>query len=162
MNQRELDAYDYGCSSHMAALNRILDGKDSGHGVANEPWESARRKILALMANQITAQQVEPVAWLKAAEAALEIMDELPVWQNAGYACQLLRDCIAGSPAAQPSAEPLTDEAIRMAMVLTPAYSDDDDYVRLIRMGRAVLTAQELVRMNEIHRQKPDSDLPPI
>lgn len=52
MTQRELDAYDYGCSSSLGAVNRILDGKDSGHGVANEPWESVRRKILALMANQ--------------------------------------------------------------------------------------------------------------
>jgi hypothetical protein len=52
MNQRELDAYDYGSSSFMAAMIRVLDGKDDGHGIANEPWESVRRRVLALMANQ--------------------------------------------------------------------------------------------------------------
>lgn len=32
-----------------------------------------------------------------------------------------------------------TDEQIRRAMILTPAYSDDADYAHWIRMGRAVL-----------------------
>jgi len=32
-----------------------------------------------------------------------------------------------------------TDEEIRMAMVMTPHLSDDDDYEHWIRMGRAVL-----------------------
>lgn len=35
----------------------------------------------------------------------------------------------------------MTDEQIRMAMVLTPAFSDDGDYAHWIRMGRAVLAA---------------------
>jgi hypothetical protein len=33
----------------------------------------------------------------------------------------------------------LSDEQIRMAMILTPAYSDDADYQHWIRMGRSVL-----------------------
>lgn len=40
----------------------------------------------------------------------------------------------------------MTDEQIRMAMVLTPAYSDDADYAHKIRMGRAVLTAAALAQ----------------
>ena len=35
----------------------------------------------------------------------------------------------------------MTDEQIRMAMVLTPAFIDDGDYAHWIRMGRAVLAA---------------------
>jgi hypothetical protein len=33
----------------------------------------------------------------------------------------------------------VSDEQIRMAMILTPAYSDDGDYQHWIRMGRSVL-----------------------
>lgn len=40
------------------------------------------------------------------------------------------------------SAAPLTDEQIRLAMVLAPAYCDDADYAHYIRMGRAVLAAE--------------------
>lgn len=29
-------------------VNKILDGKDSG-GIANEPWESTRRRLLELV-----------------------------------------------------------------------------------------------------------------
>lgn len=29
-------------------INEILDGRDDGSGVANEPWESTRRRLLAL------------------------------------------------------------------------------------------------------------------
>lgn len=45
----ELAAYDQGCGEMMAALERILDGKDDGAGVANPPWEPLRRRVLALV-----------------------------------------------------------------------------------------------------------------
>jgi hypothetical protein len=32
----------------MASLQDILDGKDTGEGVCPEPWESMRRRVLAL------------------------------------------------------------------------------------------------------------------
>jgi hypothetical protein len=51
----ELAAYDQGCGEMMDALRRILDGKDSGAGVANEPWESLRRRVLALVASSPAA-----------------------------------------------------------------------------------------------------------
>jgi hypothetical protein len=44
----ELAAYDQGCNQMMAALRKILDGKDDGKGVCNEPWEGLRRRVLAL------------------------------------------------------------------------------------------------------------------
>lgn len=50
MNADELAAYDYGCAGANAAILAILDGKDTGAGVANEPWESIRRRLLALVA----------------------------------------------------------------------------------------------------------------
>lgn len=46
----ELAAYDDGCNGMMASLKRILDGEDKGAGVANEPWESLRRRVIALVA----------------------------------------------------------------------------------------------------------------
>lgn len=52
MTKEEYEAYDYGCTSIIEAVTRILDGKDSGHGKANEPWESLRRRLLALSAPQ--------------------------------------------------------------------------------------------------------------
>jgi hypothetical protein len=48
MNGDELAAYDYGGRSMMAALRAILDGQDRGTGVANEPWQSLRARLLAL------------------------------------------------------------------------------------------------------------------
>jgi len=44
-------------------------------------------------ARQIAIEQ-ERERWLKAAAAALEILDELPTWQNVGHACKLLRECV--------------------------------------------------------------------
>ena len=32
--------------------------------------------------------------WLKAAAAALEVIDDLPAWSNGAHACQLLREAL--------------------------------------------------------------------
>jgi hypothetical protein len=45
----ELAAYDSGCNEMMTGLARILDGKDDGAGVANQPWEGLRRRVLGLV-----------------------------------------------------------------------------------------------------------------
>ena len=47
-NAGEFAAYEHGCAEMMSALRRILDGEDTGQGVANEPWESLRRRVLEL------------------------------------------------------------------------------------------------------------------
>ena len=60
MNPDELAAYDYGCAGANDAILSILDGKDTGAGVANEPWEGIRRRLLALV--QKPAASGEPVA----------------------------------------------------------------------------------------------------
>lgn len=49
MTKSELDAYDYGVTQAIAAVTRILDGKDTGQGTANQPWESLRRKLIELV-----------------------------------------------------------------------------------------------------------------
>lgn len=51
-NAGELAAYDYGCAQSMDAVQRVLDGKDDGRGVANAPWEPLRRRLLALVASR--------------------------------------------------------------------------------------------------------------
>lgn len=58
MNADELAAYDYGCAGANAAILSILDGKDTGAGVSNEPWESVRRRLLALVRRP--AASIEP------------------------------------------------------------------------------------------------------
>lgn len=49
MTPGELHAYDMAVAEGMAAVLHVLDGKDEGDGVANEPWEPVRRRLLALV-----------------------------------------------------------------------------------------------------------------
>ena len=51
----ELAAYDQGCAESHAAVLAILDGKDTGVGVCNEPWASLRARLLALVAARAEA-----------------------------------------------------------------------------------------------------------
>lgn len=47
----ELAAYDQASMECLAAVTEILDGKKfSGAGVANEPWETVRRRLINLVA----------------------------------------------------------------------------------------------------------------
>jgi hypothetical protein len=41
--------HDHTTKVFCQKVNEILDGKDSGHGTANEPWESTRRRIMELV-----------------------------------------------------------------------------------------------------------------
>ena len=50
MNKSELDAYDLGCAESIAAVDKILDGKDDGSGTNNEPWYTQRKRLLSLTA----------------------------------------------------------------------------------------------------------------
>jgi len=58
-NADEIAAYDCGCTESLAAFTKILDGRDTGAGTSNEPWESVRRKALAMRAD------AERMDWLK-------------------------------------------------------------------------------------------------
>ena len=42
--------HDEACTILCQKVNAILDGNDDGRGVANDPWESTRRRLLALVA----------------------------------------------------------------------------------------------------------------
>lgn len=53
----ELAAYDQGCDECQQAVTKILDGKDTGAGTANAPWELLRRRLLALVAQSAPLQQ---------------------------------------------------------------------------------------------------------
>lgn len=53
-NEGELAAYESAACGMMGALAEILDGKDDGAGVSNDPWETLRRRVLALMAKAAT------------------------------------------------------------------------------------------------------------
>lgn len=37
------------CAVFCQKVNEILDGKDNGHGISNDPWESTRRRLLQLV-----------------------------------------------------------------------------------------------------------------
>lgn len=45
----ELAAYDQGSGEALAAVLGVLNGQDDGSGVANEPWEGVRRRLLNLV-----------------------------------------------------------------------------------------------------------------
>jgi hypothetical protein len=55
------------------------------------------------------------------------------------HSMKLIRDYLLCVPQTAQTERALTDEQIRRAMILTPAFSDDADYAHWIRMGRAVL-----------------------
>ncbi|MGL6289245.1 MAG: hypothetical protein ACRC2H_00995 [Silanimonas sp.] len=52
---------DHGFVGAVAAIQSILDGSDNGSGVANEPWESARRKLIALRDRAIAVPVVDAI-----------------------------------------------------------------------------------------------------
>lgn len=60
-NRVELSCYDQGSAECMAAVQQILDGKDRGDGVANEPWESIRRRLISLVAPAPAQQEPSPI-----------------------------------------------------------------------------------------------------
>ena len=39
---------DQGVIVLCGMINKILDGNDAGHGTSHEPWESTRRRLVAL------------------------------------------------------------------------------------------------------------------
>jgi hypothetical protein len=60
-NKGELAAYDYAAQNMCVAVWEILNGKDTGHGICNEPWQSLRVQLLELVkeAQQQSAQRAE-------------------------------------------------------------------------------------------------------
>lgn len=53
---------DAGVVALCQQINEILDGKDDGAGVANEPWESTRRRLVGLrVENAILRAGIEAV-----------------------------------------------------------------------------------------------------
>ena len=41
--------HDHAVATICLKITEILDGKDDGKGIASEPWEPVRRRLLALM-----------------------------------------------------------------------------------------------------------------
>ena len=74
------------------AIEKTAARWDAG---SRDTWVSMAR--LLLLANnsaptEYDAVRAERERWMKAAVAALDILDALPAWSNAGHACQLLRE----------------------------------------------------------------------
>ena len=57
-------------------------------GWPTEPEMAKFRKVVA------AAEAAERERWVKAATAALDVLDDLPTWSNSGYACNLLREAV--------------------------------------------------------------------
>ncbi|MEJ8837795.1 hypothetical protein [Ramlibacter sp. AN1133] len=55
-NAGELAAYESGCAGMMEALQRILDGEDTGAGASTAPWEGLRRRVLKLVGGDAVAR----------------------------------------------------------------------------------------------------------
>ena len=84
MNADNLRGYDYGCAAANAAVLRVLDGKDTGVGVSDEPWETIRRRLLALLHDSFGVLLCELIE----CEALGPFSDVMPPallerWQNA-------------------------------------------------------------------------------
>lgn len=78
------------------ALRGMADGFDQ-----KRPWfrpdplvMSTLRRAADELDKTGDAVAAERERWMKAATAALDILDALPAWSNAGYACQLLREAL--------------------------------------------------------------------
>ena len=48
-------------------------------------------------AGHAAAVAAERERWMKAATAALEVLDDLPAWSNAAHTCKLLRDVLGSN-----------------------------------------------------------------
>ncbi len=79
-NADEIAAYDCGCTETIAAFTKILDGRDTGAGTSNEPWESVRRTALALRADAEPINMVlycpEPYCGVQHVDAPEDCEDE--------------------------------------------------------------------------------------
>ena len=57
--------HDEACTILCQKVHAILDGRDSGGGVANEPWEATRRRLLAAaLRSQGQADAVGETEWI--------------------------------------------------------------------------------------------------
>lgn len=83
-NAGELAAYDYGSAEMQAALTRILDGKDTGAGVCREPWETLRRRVLALVQRDAQTGRAVQMA-IDALEALVKLCANTPALQGREY-----------------------------------------------------------------------------
>lgn len=72
-NEGELAAYDHACAEANAAFARVIDGEDTGAGVSNEPWESIRRRAIALR------EDAERYRWLRE-QPYLNLLTDGGIW----------------------------------------------------------------------------------
>ena len=73
--------HDEACTILCQKVHAILDGRDSGRGVANEPWESTRRRLLAAALR--SQGQADAVGEFQEYEFVVLCCDE---WQAGGSA----------------------------------------------------------------------------
>lgn len=69
----------YGSSAAIAAVTRILDGKDDGNGVANEPWQSVRTRLREAMRDAVRYR------WLRQPNALERAAHIAVLTHNGGY-----------------------------------------------------------------------------
>ncbi|GAB2471714.1 hypothetical protein GCM10027082_23990 [Comamonas humi] len=76
----ELEAYEHACLSLCASVLKILDGKDHGQGLNNEPWGTVRKRLLALVgaAQSAPAAQARDAARLDHLQQTGSTIDLLP------------------------------------------------------------------------------------
>ena len=108
------------------AVGRILDGQDGGGGVASDPWESTRRRLLAAVADVARLTRERDAAWARSAardygEHSGEFRkpesdnphpygsDLYCDWQNGYWGARAHRERAAALRALYPDAEPPAD-----------------------------------------------------
>ena len=98
----ELAAYDQESAECQQAVTKILDGKDTGAGTANPPWEPLRRRLIALVAQAPVVQAGDMRSYLDFVLEPRHINGEVSAveYEQALIELRLLRDR-ASSGAAQ-------------------------------------------------------------
>jgi len=140
---------DY-CNYDGEALGVQFYGIGNAHGLAEQYFRAAKPATVIGLIERLERAEA---ALLSASKPAVlqdnEQDPDVELCRHCGEPADRPGFCVcngakyerkhrAASPAAPAQSAP-TDEQIRRAMILTPAYSDDADYAHWIRMGRAVL-----------------------
>lgn len=70
----------YGFDECVRAVSNVLDGKDNGSGVASEPWEGVRRRLLALLDGAAKAKEMPETVRGWMCQNGLELENKFNGW----------------------------------------------------------------------------------
>lgn len=155
--------YDHAFAVVCQKVHEILDGKDAGHGVNNEPWHSTRRRLLDAAAAKESLAEAErerdscESLMDQADSAAHKLMDVLAVpkvggmnWAEAATVelplmvarvAQLKRDAAAAREALKPFREVIDNYPMAAAYLRRCGLKCSDELPKRFQMKREIIEA---------------------